>query len=92
MGQTYMVIERFKPGAAPKIYARVDAQGRLMPEGVRYVGSWIDSSVSQCYQVMEADSRAQLEAWMDQWRDLVDFEVVEVISSAEARARVMGPT
>jgi hypothetical protein len=84
----YMVIERFKKGDPLPVYQRFRQQGRLMPEGLTYVSSWVKPELDQCYQVMEADDRALLDRWMSNWRDLVDFEVHEVITSAEAAERV----
>lgn len=84
----YMVIERFRPGAAPAIYRRFREHGRLAPEGLQYVASWVDRDVTTCWQVMRSEDPALLEAWMAAWRDLVDFEVVPVQESAEAAERM----
>ena len=80
--QLYMVIEHFKD--APAVYRRFRDQGRLAPEGLRYVASWVEDNLARCFQVMETDDRAVLEAWMSNWSDLVDFEVYPVITSGEA--------
>jgi len=88
--QLYMVVEHFKGGDAIPVYRRFQEQGRLAPEGVVYVSSWVDASLEHCFQLMEADDRAQLERWIDRWRDLVDFEVFPVLTSDAAVARV-GP-
>jgi len=82
----YMVLETFKDARA--VYARFRAEGRLAPEGLRYVGSWVTEDLRRCYQVMECDDAALLEDWMARWRDLVDFEVVPVLSSRDAAARI----
>ena len=79
----YMVIERFKNGAAP-VYRRFRERGRMAPEGLDYVSSWVDRDLKTCYQVMETADRKLLEEWMEQWKDLVDFEVLSVLSSKEA--------
>jgi len=81
-----MVLETFKDARA--VYARFRAEGRLAPEGLRYVGSWVTADLRRCYQVMECDDAALLEDWMARWRDLVDFEVVPVLSSRDAAARI----
>ena len=86
---TYLVIERFTNGAEP-VYRRFRERGRMAPEGVTYVGSWVDPSLTRCWQVMQADDRARLDAWMANWSDLVDFEVHEVLASAEAAAKALG--
>ena len=83
----YMVLESFRDPAA--VYRRFREEGRLAPQGLRYVGSWVTEDLSRCYQVMECDDRALLEAWMARWRDLVDFEVVPVLPSADAAARLL---
>jgi hypothetical protein len=72
------------------VYRRFRDCGRLAPNGLRYVSSWVTSDLQSCYQVMECDDRRLLEAWMEQWKDLVDFEVIPVVTSAEA-ASTIGP-
>jgi len=83
----FMVIERFKAGNPKPVYERFAAKGRMLPEGVEYQASWTTEDGAVCYQVMQADDRALLESWMARWEDLVDFEVIPVIGSAEAAAR-----
>jgi hypothetical protein len=85
----YMVLEHFKGDPVP-VYRRFRDRGRLAPEGLRYVTSWVTSDLQRCYQVMECDDRRLLDLWMQQWKDLVDFEVVAVVTSAEAAAAI-GP-
>jgi hypothetical protein len=80
----YMVVETFRDGDARPIYRRFRERGRLAPEGLHYVASWVTEDFRRCFQVMECEDQALLELWMSQWRDLVDFEVVPVITSADA--------
>lgn len=87
----FMIIEHFREGDARPVYERFRARGRLAPDGLRYVDSWVTDDFARCYQVMECDDRALLEAWIAAWSDLVDFEVHQVVTSAEARMRVLGP-
>ena len=84
----YMVIEYFKDGNAVPVYQRFRDRGRLAPEGLVYVSSWVDTKLERCYQLMETDNRLLLDEWMSHWCDIVDFEVHPVISSAEAAKRV----
>jgi hypothetical protein len=84
----YMVIEHFKNGDAAPVYRRFRERGRLAPDGLSYVSSWVDDTLGRCYQLMETDRRALLDEWMANWSDLVDFEVHVVISSAEAAERI----
>ena len=84
----YMVLEHFRGGDAAPVYRRFRDRGRLAPEGLRYVSSWVTTDFRLCYQVMECDDPALLERWMDAWRDLVDFEVIPVVTSAEAAAAI----
>ncbi len=84
----YMIIENFRNGDPAPVYARFRAHGRLAPEGLRYVSSWVTEDIRRCYQVMQCDDRALLDAWIMAWSDLVDFEVHPVITSADAAARV----
>ena len=86
----YMVIERFKEGAAPEVYRRARDRGRMMPEGLEYVSSWVDLDFRTCYQLMRADDVSLFAAWTKAWEDLVDFEIVPVRTSAEA-AEIMAP-
>ncbi len=84
----YMIVEHFRNGEAAPVYARFRARGRLAPEGLRYVSSWVTDDMKHCYQVMETDDRALLDTWIAAWEDIVEFEVHPVITSAEAAARV----
>jgi hypothetical protein len=84
----FMIIEHFREGDAAPVYARFAQRGRLAPEGLRYVSSWVTPDVKHCYQVMECDDRALLDQWMSAWEDLVEFDVIPVIPSAEAAATV----
>ena len=82
----YLVIERYGPGVAEQVYRRFAERGRLAPDGLRYVDSWVDLDFRRCFQVMETDDEALLRQWMAQWEDLVEFEVVPVRTSAVAAA------
>ena len=86
----FMIIEHFKGGNAAAVYQRFRERGRLAPDGLRYVGSWVTSDLTCCYQIMECEDRALLDEWMANWADLVRFEVVPVVTSAEAAA-MMAP-
>ena len=79
----FMVIERFKDHKA--VYRRVREKGRMLPEGLKYVGSWVEASYCRCFQLMECDDESLFEKWVVQWKDLVDFEIVPVIESGQAR-------
>jgi hypothetical protein len=80
----YMVIERFKPGAAVELYRRAVEQGRMLPEGLEYVASWVDLNFNTCFQLMRTEDEKLFEQWCRQWQDLTDFEIVPVRESAEA--------
>jgi Protein of unknown function (DUF3303) len=86
----YMIIERFKGGDAVPVYQRFAEQGRLMPEGLEYVNSWVADDLDQCFQVMECKDEGLLREWVANWDDLVDFEVIPVVTSAEAREKILG--
>ena len=81
-----MVVERFVQGPRP-VYERAAREGRMLPEGLSYVDSWIDERLDRCFQLMETDDPSLFETWIAQWDDLAEFEVVPVLSSAEASAR-----
>jgi len=84
----YMIIERFRDGNAIPVYRRFRDRGRLASENLKYVASWVTTDLTRCYQIMECDDRALLDAWIAQWSDLVDFEVESVMTSAEAVAKI----
>jgi hypothetical protein len=79
-----MVIEDFKKSSAKKVYDRYDKNGRMMPEGLYYLNSWIDQKFEKCYQVVECDDTEKLQEWILNWQDLVDFEIIPVMTSDEA--------
>ena len=83
-----MVIEHFHNGDAVPVYDRFRLQGRLAPEGLTYVASWVNEDLSTCYQVMETKERELLDQWIANWKDIVDFTVVPVMTSAEASEKV----
>jgi hypothetical protein len=72
------------------VYRRFRDKGRMAPDGLRYVASWVSEDFTTCYQLMEGDDRAQLDAWMSNWRDLADFDVIPVMTSAQA-VETIGP-
>ncbi len=87
----YMVIEHFKENAAPEIYRRFREKGRMMPEGLQYVSSWIDLDFKVCWQLMQTQDFALFDKWIDNWRDLMDFEIVPVRTSAETAEMISHP-
>jgi hypothetical protein len=78
----YMVIEHFKDPEA--VYRRARDQGRLLPDGLRYVSSWVESNFSRCWQLMETDDPQLFDTWIARWQDLADLEVVPVLTSQDA--------
>ena len=80
----YLVIERFKNRDAAAVYRRLRDKGRMTPEGLRYVDSWVETNFDRCFQLMECADARLLEQWAAHWRDLVDFEFVCVRRSKEA--------
>jgi hypothetical protein len=84
----FMIVEHFRGGDPVPVYRRFRERGRMMPEGLRYVSSWVTTDLQRCYQLMECDDAALLEPWIASWRDLADFRVEPVITSAEAAATV----
>lgn len=84
----YMVVEHFKAEDALPVYRRFAERGRLAPEGLIYVSSWVDERLHHCFQLMETDDPDLLDRWIANWKDLVDFEVFPVMTSQEATAKV----
>jgi hypothetical protein len=86
----FMVVERFKGRDPGPIYARLREQGRSLPDGLRYVDSWVEANFDRCFQLMECDDVALLQKWVLQWRDLVEFEFVLVSPSKVVRGMFPG--
>jgi hypothetical protein len=84
----YMVIERFRDGDPVPVYRRFREQGRLAPEGLRYVTSWVTHDFRRCFQVMDCDDPLLLAQWTAHWQDLIEFEISPVITSPEAVAAI----
>ena len=84
----YMVVEHFRDGDPVPVYRRFRDRGRLAPDGLQYVSSWVDEKLATCFQLMETDDRDVLDQWMANWNDIVEFEVYAVMSSKDAAERV----
>lgn len=84
----YMVVERYTNGPGP-VYKRFAERGRMAPPGLEYVESWVDERLDRCFQVMETDDPGLFDAWIAAWSDLATFEIVPVITSAEAAERAV---
>jgi Domain of unknown function (DUF3303) len=83
----YMVVETFTQGPRP-VYARAARRGRMLPPGLVYVNSWVDERrLDRCFQLMETHDPSLFDEWITRWSDLVRFEIIPVITPAEARAR-----
>lgn len=80
----YMVIERYKTPGAIEIYRRAREQGRMLPDGLEYISSWVDLNFAICFQLMKTDDVRLFDTWINHWNDLVDFEIIPVQTSAEA--------
>lgn len=79
----FMVVEQFNDGKTKEIYRRLEERGRMMPEGLKYLDSWVSANFEQCFQLMECDDPRLFQEWILQWHDLGTFEVVPVVSSKE---------
>lgn len=82
----FMVIEHFRNQDATAVYARFREKGRLMPEGIRFIASWVAADLSRCFQVMECADVTLLQRWVAEWADLVRFEIVPVTDGKETAA------
>ncbi len=80
----FIVIEHFKDGNAAPVYQRFREKGRMLPEGLTYVNSWTTTDFGRCFQLMECEDQLLLQEWLKRWEDLVDFEVIPVMTSADA--------
>ena len=89
----YFVIEHFKsPEATAEVYKRFAEKGRMLPDGLHYIDSWVEENMNRCFQVMETDDPKLFDHWISCWNDLVDFEIVPVTKSAAASARLADKT
>lgn len=74
----YMVLETFRPGCKARVYERFQDKGRMLPDGLRYIDSWLEKDGDRCFQLMETDSPELFEQWIASWSDLVSFEIIEL--------------
>lgn len=81
-----MVVEHFKD--APEIYRRFGENGRMMPKGLNYISSWVDTDFKKCFQLMETDTVSLFDEWMANWNDLMDFEIIPLMTSKEATEKL----
>jgi Protein of unknown function (DUF3303) len=79
----YMVIEQFALGAKGEIYERFREKGRMLPDGLVYIDSWLETNGDRCFQLMETNDPALFDRWIDCWKDLVSFEIVELEEKPE---------
>jgi hypothetical protein len=84
----FMVIERFRNRDPKPIYRRLRQSGRMMPDGLEYIDSWVEPSFDRCFQLMEAGDPRLLQRWVAQWTDLMEFEIIPVVPAAKTRADV----
>jgi len=83
-----MVIERFNDRDAVAVYRRARDQGRMLPDGLTYLGSWVETNYDRCFQLMECADERLFQPWIAAWQDLVDFEIVPVFTSDETREKI----
>ena len=74
----YMAVEHFKPGCYAAVYQRFAQQGRLLPDGLEYIDSWVNRERDICFQLMQTDQPALFETWFERWQDLVNFDVIPI--------------
>jgi hypothetical protein len=84
----FMVIERFRDGDAAAVYRRFRERGRMTPDGLKYVDSWVERDFGRCFQLMECDDPRLLDEWAARWRDLVEFEMVPFVTSRDAAEKI----
>ena len=78
-----MVVEKFKNKDALAVYRRFQNKGRMLPDGLKYLESWTEANFDRCFQLMECDDLRLFQQWVIRWQDLIDFEIVPVLSSKE---------
>jgi len=86
----FMVIERFRDQNAKAVYSRFREKGRMMPDGIAFIGSWVTADLGRCFQVMECDDITSLQRWASEWSDLVEFEILPVVEGKDTAAALSG--
>jgi len=84
----FMVVERFRNGDAGAVYRRFRERGRMLPDGLHYLESWTAESFESCFQLMECEDAGLFDEWMSRWQDLVEFEIIPVLTSVEAAEKM----
>src|SRR5258706_15855873 len=84
----FMVIERFRNRDAMPIYRRLRESGRMMPDGLEYIDSWVEPNFDRCFQLMKTEDLSLLQRWVAVWGDLMEFEIVPVVHSKETRQTI----
>jgi hypothetical protein len=79
-----MVVEVFKDNCAMEVYKRAIENGRMLPDGLTYIDSWVETNFSKCYQLMETHDVSLFKKWTAHWQDLIDFDIIPIITSKEA--------
>ena len=82
----FMVIETFRNQDAKAVYRRFRDKGRMMPDGIAFVSSWVAADLGRCFQVMETDDVTKLQRWVAEWSDLTEFEIVPVVTGKDTAA------
>jgi len=82
----FMVVERFRNQDAKSIYRRLRDKGRMMPDGLKFVSSFVSADVSRCFQLMECDDVTLFQRWVAEWSDLMEFEIVPVVAGKDTGA------
>jgi hypothetical protein len=85
----YMIVERFRNGDPMPVYGRYREHGRMAPEGLRYLSSWVDEKLEICFQLMESADVSYVNEWIAHWNDIVDFDVYPVITAQEAANKLL---
>jgi len=88
----FMVIERYKNRDADAVYRRFREHGRMVPEGLKYIDSWVEQNNERCFQLMSADDPGLFDLWTKHWDDLVEFEIVPVVTSKKASEQIRNRT
>ena len=71
-----MVIETFRPGLRDSVYERFRRKGRMLPDGLAYLDSWLEAEGDRCFQLMETSDPSLLQEWSEAWADLMSFEFI----------------
>ena len=82
----FMVVEKFKNQDGKAVYRKLREGGRALPDGLKFISSYVSADLSRCFQIMETNDVTLFQRWIADWQSVVEFEVVPVVEGKDTRA------